>query len=189
VIFLGSQYGVARAHTILNGVGTVYAGLLHPLVAPAEALALIALGILLGTSGRTASRVGIPAVSLGVGAGLLMGQFQPLAAVGLWLPVASALSTAAVVIAGLRAPLPVAGAFALASGVAVGLDIGADSGGTVLAIESNASLVVGCTLVTLVTAGIVLGRDKSWQLIAARVASSWLAAISTLYLAWFIRFG
>lgn len=174
----------AAAHAALQGVGDVYAGLLHPIVVPAELLALLALALALATSGRPACRVGLPALALGLAAGLAFGTILP---ADLATPVllAVAFAAAAPVVLGLGLPKPPAAALAVLAGLAVGADARPEA--IILSTRVSASLatiVGGAAVVTLVL-GLVLGREKHWQRVAARVAASWIMASAILYLTWF----
>src|SRR5262250_488988 len=59
--------GPAQAHDVVAGVGGFSGGLLHPLLVPAHALALLALGLALGQQPRW------PAGALFFGVGLVAG--------------------------------------------------------------------------------------------------------------------
>jgi urease accessory protein len=176
--------GPAAAHGALTGVGEVYAGLLHPLIVPGELLALLALALALATSGRAACRVGLPALALGLAAGLGFGALLP---ADLATPVLLAVAFAAAgpVVLGLRLPRLLAAVLAIAAGLAVGADAMPEA--TALSTRLSASvatIVGGAAFVTLVV-GVALGRERHWQRVAARVAASWIMASAILYLAWF----
>ena len=48
IVLAGLASSSAQAHTVIDGVGGFQGGLLHPLLVPAHALALVALGLLTG---------------------------------------------------------------------------------------------------------------------------------------------
>lgn len=176
----------ASAHGVLKGAGDFYAGLLHPLVVPAEMLALVATGLLLGTSGLTASRRGLPALTAGLVIGLALGRHvAPALASPLLL--ALAFSAAALVTAGVRLPPTAAVTIAALSGVAVGVDAQPDADTGWQVIVAGSASVAGAAALTAVVAGLVLDRKRHWQRVAVRVAGSWITATVTLYLAWLVK--
>lgn len=172
----------AAAHGVLQGVGDVYAGLLHPLVVPAEALALVAAALLLGASGRAACRAGLSALAAGLALGLALGQFAPPSLATPTL-LAAAFLAAAPVTAGLRLPPPLAALIAALAGLAVGIDARPDPGALRPTLAAAATLL-GAAAVAVIAAALVLGREHGWQRIALRVAASWITACAILYFAW-----
>jgi urease accessory protein len=173
----------AAAHTMLKGVGDLYAGLLHPLVVPAEALALVAAALLLGASGRAACRAGLPAIAVGLAAGLALGRHVPpsLATPAL---LAVAFLAAALVTAGLRLPPSAAAGVAALAGAAVGVDAQPDRAALLQAFAAGAATLTGATALAAVVAGLTLGRDHGWPRVAVRIAASWITACAILYFAW-----
>ena len=167
----------------MEGIGDFYAGLLHPVVVPSEALALVATGLMLGSSGLPACRPGLVALAAGLAAGLAVGRLVP---AGLTMPLLliAALVAAALVTAGLRLPPAPAAAVAALAGAAVGIDARPETDAlTSTLVASAASLLGGAALATLV-AGAVLDRVYHWQRIAVRTAGSWITASAILYFAW-----
>jgi hypothetical protein len=174
--------GSAHAHGVLQGAGDVYAGLLHPLVVPAEALALVAAGLLLGSSGLAGSRIGLPALAAGLAAGLALGRDVPLP-LATPLLLAVALVAATPVVVGLRLPPEAAAGIAALAGAAVGIDARPDPA-ILRPLVAGAAAVLGATALATVAAGLVLGRERLWQRVAVRVAGSWISASAILYFAW-----
>lgn len=168
---------------MLEGVGALYAGLLHPLVVPAEALALVAAALLLGASGRAACRAGLPAIAVGVAAGLALGRHVPpsLATPAL---LAVAFLAAGLVTAGLRLPPSAAASVAALAGAAVGVDAQPDRGAMLQAFAVGAATLTGATAFATVVAGLILERKQGWLRVAVRIASSWITACAILYFAW-----
>ncbi len=184
-LLLGLGTGRAQAHGMLQGVGDFYAGLLHPLVVPAEALALVAVGLLLGSSGLAACRLGIPALAAGLVAGLGLGRLVPVPEATPLL-LATALVASALVAAGLPVPPLAAAGLALLGGAAVGID--AQPGAEALLprlVASGASVLGGAALATVVVA-LALGRAGLWQRIVVRTAGSWITASAILYFTWLL---
>jgi urease accessory protein len=172
----------AAAHGMLQGVGTFYAGLLHPLLVPAEALALVATALQLGSTGRAACRVGILALAAGLAAGLALGRHVPPSFATPAL-LAVAFLAAGLVTAGIRLPSVAAAAVAALAGIAVGIDARPDAGALHQAITTGAATVVGASALVVVVAALAL-REPGWQSVAVRVSASWITASAILYFAW-----
>lgn len=173
----------AAAHGMLQGVGNIYAGLLHPLLVPAEALAVVAAALLLGCSGRAACRTGVPALAAGLAVGLALGRHvSPSFATPVLLAVA--FLAAGLVTAGIRLPPTAAAAIAAFAGVAVGIDSQADPGALHEIIVTGAATVIGAATLAVAVAGLVLGRERDWHRVAVRVSASWITACAILYFAW-----
>lgn len=169
----------AWAHAPMQGIGEFYGGILHPLVVPAHALALVMLGLLAGQRGMAAVRrtyLGfLPAllVGLALSGTRLGGSQEPL------LLVASAV-TGLLVVLQLRLPtalFPVAGA-------AVALLLALDSAPEGMALGPHAATLAGTALgafaCLLLVADLSERASKGWQRIALRVLGSWGAASATL---------
>lgn len=173
----------AAAHGMLQGVGDIYAGLLHPLLVPAEALALVAASLQLGSSGRAACRVGLPALGAGLAAGLALGRHVP-PSLATPLLLAVAFLAASLVTAGIRLPPTAAAAIAALAGIAVGIDAQPDPGGLRPAISAGAAAIIGASALAVVVAALALGRESGWKHVAVRVSASWITACAILYFAW-----
>jgi hypothetical protein len=174
--------GVARAHGVLEGVGDFYAGLLHPVVVPAELLAVVATGLLLGRSGVAACRSGILLLAAGVAAG--MGLAAAVGAAGATTPLAAAaFLAAAIVAAGLQIPIWTAASIALFAGFAVGLDARPEASALYPRILGGAATVLGSLVLATLGAAAALDAEKPWHRVAVRVAGSWITASSGLLLA------
>lgn len=180
---LGQHPAPAEAHTIVEGMDGVYAGLLHPLLVPAEALAIVAVALLLGASGHAACRAGLIGLAAGLAAGLALGRHVP-AAYATPSLLAAAFAAAALVAAGLRLPARVVTLIATLAGLAVGFDARPEGDPLPQLIAAGAATLLGATAVALVVAGLALRRDHGWPHIAVRVAGSWITACAILYFAW-----
>lgn len=184
-VLVGLCPSSAAAHGALEGVGDFYAGLLHPVLVPSEALALVATGLMLGTSGLPACRPGLVALAVGLAAGLAVGRLVP-AHLAAPLLLTATLVAAALVTAGLRLPPAPAAAVAALAGAAIGVDARPEAEALPsILVASGASVIGGTALTTLVVAA-VLGRVQYWQRIAVRTAGSWITASAILYLAWLL---
>jgi hypothetical protein len=175
----------ANAHAMLEGAGGFYAGLLHPLVVPAEALAIVAIALMLSSSGRAACWAGLPAFAVGLAAGLVFGRLVS-PAVATFALVAIAFLAAALVTAGLHLPPAAAALVAALAGAAVGVDAQPETVSFRQAVVSGTASILGATTAALIVAGFLLGREHGWQGIAQRVAGSWITASAILYFAWLV---
>lgn len=165
----------------MAGIGEFYGGILHPLLVPAHALALVLLALLAGQGGMSGLRrchLGfLPALSLGlVLAGTGMGPtFSPEPPLLLTSALAGLL-----VVSQWRPPMPVF----YAAGAGVGLLLGLDSAPEGLAPGPAAASLLGTGLSAFVC--LLLLADLSdrarqdWQRIALRVLGSWGTASATL---------
>ena len=175
---------MAEAHSPLKGAGDFYSGFLHPVVIPAEALSVIAVALVLGTSGVTAARWGMLAQALGIVIGFGIGAAFTVRLPSTFTLLGTALIAAAIVTAGLRTTAPVAALIAVSGGVAIGLDAQPDSESVRGALLSYVGTLLGSGFATILIAALVLGRNKHWERIATRVAASWITASAILYFAW-----
>ncbi|HWK63297.1 MAG TPA: HupE/UreJ family protein [Rhizobiaceae bacterium] len=174
----------ARAHAPLEGVGEFYTGLLHPIIVPAELLATVAVGLLLGFCGPKHCRLGIPFLAAGLILGLAAGVLWTAHGISTGLLLGVALAAAALVTSGLRVRAGAVAVLALIGGVAVGLDAQPDAETFASALLAGAATVLSVTLLTLILAALVLNRKKFWQEVAVRVAGSWITASGVLYFTW-----
>ena len=178
----------AYAHGDLSGLGGFYGGLFHPLVVPAEVLAVVAVGLLLGRAGREACRAGLIAFAVGVSAGLLAARVLDLPTDRTTsLPLAMALVAGLTVAAGIRIPIALASMVAITAGIALGIDAAPEADAISSLLIAGLATVSGSTLATMMVAVLVLDRTVHWQHVAARVAGSWIAACAILYFAWLFR--
>lgn len=179
---LGLIPQAAHAHGAIEGAGDFYGGLLHPLVAPAELLVIVACGLLIGRCGLAACRSGIPMLAGAIAVGLGLGSTVAPGA-DMTIPLALvALIAAAIVTTGLRAPLWAAAGLTLLAGFTVGLDAAPEPNGGVGALMSGAAMLLGGTGLATITAALALRSEQNWQRIAAQVAGSWITASSVLFL-------
>ncbi len=174
----------AHAHAPLNGVGEFYAGLLHPIVVPAELLAIVAVGLLLGFGGYRHCHLGIPALACGLVLGLATGFAGWAGEIGSGLLLSVALVAAATVTAGIGLPVVLAAILACVGGFAVGLDAQPETQSLPSTLLTGMATVMSGTIVVLVVSAVVLSREKFWQKVAVRVAGSWITASGLLYFSW-----
>jgi urease accessory protein len=178
----------AYAHSDLAALGGFYGGLLHPLVVPAELMAVLAVGLLIGAGGRATCRAGLMAFAGGVALGLVAARFLGLSVdVTTSLPLGVALIAGLAVASGIRVPMALAACVALAAGAATGIDAAPDDGPITSLVVAGVATALGSSVLVLLTAMLVLDRERQWQRIAVRIAGSWIAAFAILYFAWLLR--
>ena len=177
----------AHAHLVNSGLGPFYNGTLHLLLSPGDLLAVLAVSLLAGQSGKAAARWAAIALPLAWGgaalAGLALGMAAGLGSV----QVALLILLGVLVAAGIQLPPAVMGSLAAATGLVHGLEnaaafAAADSG--TVAVAGAAAAVLVLTL--LITASAVSLR-AAWTRIALRVGGSWIAAIGMLMLGWLLQ--
>jgi urease accessory protein len=164
-------------------MSSLLGGLLHPLAVPAHALALLALGLLIGQQRAGGRRAPLLAFVAGVVAGLVAIAF----AVG---PTSAAdVLLAAVAMTGLLValawPMPALACALLA--VAIGGALGLDSPPEVIAISAATVMLIGTGLGACLALAVIVGctshLSRAWQRIGMRILGSWIAASAILVLA------
>jgi urease accessory protein len=168
------------------GLGKFYNGMLHPVLAPAALIALLALGLVIGQRGLAQSRVPVLVLALGLALGLMVGSQ--------WMGVPGApgadtdslllvlgIACAASALAAWRMPeallLAMAGALGLAAGVGLA-DMAVGAARWIVI----AGTWLGAALLAVGVAAVAELAQRSWQQIAVRVVASWLAASALLVL-------
>lgn len=173
----------AQAHTVIAGIGGFPGGLLHPLLVPAHALALIALGFLAGTVSRP---IQIMLMTVFAGAavasfGLIAMAYSTTQAETLVLLLGAA--TGLLLAANITPHVPFAAILAAAISSAVIFD----SVPQVLTVSETASALTGTALsatALAAAAAIVAGAlPPHAGTIAIRIAGSWIAASAIMVLA------
>ncbi len=171
----------ARAHSPIVGVGGFYGGLLHPLLVPAHALSLLALGLFIG---RQESRRGptiIFAAALIAGLGAVALAVGPTPAGEILL--ANTAVVAALVALAFVPPRPVVWLAAAVTGAALGLDSPPEE----ISIELATIVLIGTGLGACIALALVIGLTsylrRDWQRLAVRIIGSWIAASAMVVLA------
>lgn len=168
----------------MAGIGEFYGGILHPLLVPSHALALVLLALLAGQSGMGGIRrchLGfLPALTVSlILAGTGFSGHFPLEPSLLLI----AAMTGLLVVLQWQPPLPVF----YATGAGVGLLLGLDSAPEGLAPgPAAASLLgtgLGACICLLLLADLSERARRDWQRIALRVLGSWGTASATLVFA------
>jgi hydrogenase/urease accessory protein HupE len=164
-------------------MSSLLGGLLHPLAVPSHALALLALGLLIGQQRMRTRIIAVAAfvVALIAGLGAIVLAVGPNSALDMLL--------AATVLTGLLValaqPMPAFVAAPLAA--AIGAALGLDSPPEVIAISAATIMLIGtgigaCLALVLVVAGASY-LTAWWQRIGMRILGSWIAASAILVLA------
>ena len=176
------SHRAASAHSPFPGVGDFYNGMLHPLLVPAQLLALVAAALVIGQHAPKSSRFALPAFALALVIALvlpLLGMPGAPAAVPLALALAAGLVVAASLDIGVLGSAALAGLLGLLVGSTAGHDALADG----LSGLSLAGTALGALVFVVIVAGLVSRFRRPWQKIGVRVLGSWVAASGFLVLA------
>ncbi|WP_341888745.1 HupE/UreJ family protein [Variovorax sp. YR752] len=172
----------ASAHGAVKGIGAFYGGLQHPLLNPAQLIALLLLGLAFGQRGVAASLRALAALALALALGLLASANLPALPTDTPLLVLAAL-LGLLVAAAWRAPEAVFVAFAALLGLGIGLgsviDAAPGGGATVMRLGNW----IGATLCAACVGGFADSAKSGWPAIVLRVIASWLTAGALLALA------
>jgi urease accessory protein len=167
-------------------LGGFLAGLLHPVLTPTHALALVGLGLLIGQ--QPASKRWRPPVIFAVA--LAIGLVALALAVGETpandVLLGAVAITGVLVAAALRLPLLLVGSLAAVMGAAIGLD----SPPEMVSLDAAVAMLIGTCLGALFALFLVIAAvswlTRDWQRIGVRVLGSWTAASALLAIA--VRF-
>jgi urease accessory protein len=184
LLLIGAEPALAHvfAHAPLPGVGGFGGGILHPILVPAHALVLIALGLHLGAQPR-ARMVSLVLFAFSLAAGLTAIAFAVGETPAGKVLLAATLVFGALIAADWALPKLLTALLAATTGVALGLD----SPPQAMTIAEGNLMLAGtglgaCALLSL--AMLVAGfAHAGWPRIALRIAGSWLATIALLVLA------
>lgn len=176
----------AWAHGSIPGANQFYIGFLHPLLAPAHLLALVALGLALGIGGEGRKAWTVQALAAGLVAGGLL-------SLPLGDPNTDALLFALAVLLSLLIAFQRLGPRGTLATLAllVGLAVGLGSGDPVFTTAQRFIAVGGSVVGALIVAGqvgfwvemLVKHAPQQGARIGVRIVSAWLVAITTLLLA------
>jgi len=175
----------AQAHDVVAGVGGFSGGLLHPLLVPAHALALVALGLTLGQPGRLRyAGLLLFAAGLAAGIALIVTAF----AITTDLAVLAVAAVAGIALAvGRPLPLAMSGPLAVVAGLAIALDSVPEEISMQTTFLALVGTAISATLAVMLVAGLARRLARDWQRIGLRIAGSWIAASAILVLA--VRLG
>jgi hydrogenase/urease accessory protein HupE len=158
-------------------------GLLHPLTVPAHAVALLALGLLIGQQRQGVRRVALLAFVVGLIAGLtaIALAVGPTSAADVLLAAAAVTG----LLVALACPMPALACAALT--VVTGGALGLDSPPEVIALLAATVMLIGTGLGACLVLAIVVActsrLTRAWQRIGVRILGSWMAASAILVLA------
>jgi urease accessory protein len=173
----------AFAHAPVQGIGGFYGGLLHPLLVPAQALALFALGLLAGQQEPRRRKI----IMMLFAAALVAGIAAIVAAIAVTEATAVLYALAALsgILVALARPLPiiVSGAIALVTGAAIAFDSVPDEISMSASLLALAGTGIGAFLLMMLVADVSAAGTRAWQRIAVRILGSWTAASAALVLA------
>jgi len=178
----------AHAHLVTTGLGPVYDGLVHFVLAPEDLLPALALAALAGLRGAVHGR----RVLFALPAAWLLGGFLGLAigvAVSPLAPVASFLLLGGLVATDARLPLAATSALALLLGLFHGYVNGTAMARPGLGALGVMGIVVCVFTLTALVTSLVVPLRAAWARVAVRVVGSWIAAVGLLLLGWAIRPG
>jgi hydrogenase/urease accessory protein HupE len=176
---------VAAAHGSVRGLGNFFSGVVHPLFEPAQLIALVALGLLIGQRGLASTQPAAACFAVGVALGLVATGIGGVPATDTVLLITAGLIGFVVLTA-----MPVPRQVTVVVASAVGLFIGAGSAPE--SVNGSARYVtlfgsgVGACVWLLNLVGLVQGAGRPWMRIGVRVAGSWVAACATLVIALWI---
>jgi urease accessory protein len=181
----GAGAGVAQAHGTVPGIGAFYNGALHPLATPAQCMALLGLGLLVGQHMRPRNAAAAPpllALAVALAAGLLLHRVAgdpdtDRVLLGL------ALVLGGLVLSARTLPAAALVLLAVATGSAVALGSGPEGlqgrdRWVMLAGSGLAALLISSYAAVMVS----LARP-AWLQVAVRVLGSWIASAALLVLA------
>lgn len=177
----------AQAHGMIKGVGAFYAGLLHPLIDPAHAMALLALGVLLGQRGLARGGMPLMALTAGLMGGAGLAGWGALPPVPGTVVALALLAGAAVALTLDRLPDSAVAALAAALGLAVALDSAPDGAVAGTRHAALAGSVVGAILLTATVAAVASRAQRLWARTGLRIAGAWVVAGGLLALVLALR--
>jgi urease accessory protein len=172
----------ACAHSVIEGLNSFQGGLLHPVLEPAHALSLVALGLMVGQQ-RAPHRTPLMLAFAGalLAAILLVVTAFAVTEAGTVLVACGGLAGLLVALA---RPMPIAVTGALI--VVAGLALELDSVPAIVSMQDTllalAGTALGAWLALMFVAGNTLDPKREWQRIGVRVLGSWAAASVILVL-------
>jgi hydrogenase/urease accessory protein HupE len=177
--------GVASAHAPVEGLGSFYNGLLHPLFVPSHLLPLIALGLLCGQQGVMKAPALLISFCVAILAGLVAAVFVQ--GFVLEAPLLAGAAVIGILIA-VRPRIPAG--FLVALAVVIGFLVGLDSVMEGLAGKEKMAGLIGSgisayllPLYPMALVEWIHGKTRMpWLQIGVRVLGSWIAASALLVL-------
>jgi urease accessory protein len=171
------------AHSPIEGIGTFYGHMLHPVTVPAHALLLIGITLMLGQQPRLEALLGLVSFGLAFAFGLTLSGLGYIAEVREQLLLGGALLAGGLVCLNRPLPTGAVSAGAIVAGLALGVDSSPDIAGYNQLLLAYSGLLVGLFAIAVIVTGSTVGLATAWQRIGIRVAGSWIMAVSVLALA------
>jgi len=183
VILLSVGADTARAEASIGGIEGFYGGLLRPILVPAHALGLLALGLFMGQQDSPHRRgaAAIFAVALVIGLGALVLAVGQTPAADILLVNTAALGVLVAIARPL--PRPVGWLAAAVTGATVGLDSPPQAISIALATVMLIGTGLGACIALAIVVGVTACLRRHWQLLGVRILGSWIAASAVLALA------
>jgi urease accessory protein len=175
--------GMAEAHAPIEGLGTFYAHLLDPLVAPSHGMLLVAVALLCGQQGRDSARRGVVAFCVAVALGLFATQSGAMGGVREQVLLAASLVIGAAVCLGRPVGRVITVLAAAGAGLLLGFDTEIDGATPRETALTLAGLASGFFYTLILIAGLTVGLKTHWRRVGVRIAGSWIVAASVLVLA------
>ena len=185
VLLFGAP-SAAFAHLVSSGLGPSHDGALHLLLSPEDLLALLAVTLLAGLGGKTASRcliITLPLAWLGAG---VVGLDREVGLIEPWLNVALLTMLGVLVAANVRLSPPIIAALGVLIGVMHGLDNGAALAAAGVGPRALGGVAASALILALLLGALVASLRAAWSLIALRVVGSWIAAVGMLLIGWML---
>lgn len=181
-LWLSSLAPLAHAHGSVRGLGAFMGGFLHPLLEPAQLVALIALLLLVGQQGTHRANTAIWALIASTATGLVVALNGWVMAADTPLLMAAALTGLAVTVA---RPLPVFAYLMLGAAIGLGIGLGFDPQGLQGAarIATAAGTWMGTGMYVIGGSTAVVEIKPPWARVLIRVVGSWMTACAVLVLA------
>lgn len=172
---------VACAHPAFAGADGFTGGVLHPFFVLAHALAIIAMGLLIGWQKQR--RISLFAFAIGLAAGMIaianayVPSFADLALLVL------ALIAGTLVALGNRLSSRLTSPLAIAIGTVIALDSPPEAMTVSTAIETQIGTFCGATIFLYAVSEVAARLKQHWQHMGMRIIGSWIAACAILVLA------
>ena len=171
--------GPAQAHDVVAGVGGFWGGLAHPLLVPAHALALVALGLAVGQASRHRAAELLFASGLVAGIALIVAAFAIVTDQAI-LVVAAVAGLATAI--GRPLPLLIAGPLAIAGGTAIALDSVPQEISMLTTFLALIGTALSACAAVVALAELMRRLTRGWQRVGLRILGSWAAASAILVL-------
>ena len=178
-VALCSVSQTAAAHGSVAGLGNFFSGVVHPLFEPAQWMALVALGLLIGQRGLQATQPAALSFVIGSLLGLLAAVLGATPNTDPFLLAGAGLIGLAVLTA-LPLPRAVCAVVAAAVGLGVGLGSAPEAAAGSARIVMLLGSAVGACVWMFNVVGVVHEAKRPWLRIGVRVVGSWIAASAVL---------